>query len=84
MESKTPLSSEKKIDVTGFGWLEEELAFLTKDKPVSIDFDAVENLRIVEHGSYELDIASLMKGDPLVVKSDKGIYYIKLPSLRKK
>lgn len=66
-----------------FGWLEEELAFLSKDKPVSIDFDAVENLRIVEHGTYELDIVSLMKGEPLVVKSDKGVYYIKLPSMRK-
>ena len=62
------------------GWLEEELSFLAKEKPVSIDLDAVENLRILEQGSYELDLQSLMQGEPLVVKSDKGIYYIKMPS----
>lgn len=66
------------------GWLEEELADLSKDHPVVVDADSVENLRILEPGSYELDIASLMKNEPLVVKSDKGVYYVKLPSFKKK
>ncbi|PIT85342.1 hypothetical protein COU36_03835, partial [Candidatus Micrarchaeota archaeon CG10_big_fil_rev_8_21_14_0_10_59_7] len=45
---------------------------------------AVENLKILEPGSYELDISSLMKGNPLVIKSEHDIYYIKLPSLKRK
>lgn len=72
---------EKKQD---YKWLEDELAFLTKDKPVSIDPEAVENLHIVEQGSYELDLPSLMKGDPLVIRSDKDVYYVKLPDPQKK
>lgn len=74
----------KEVDVSGLGWLEEELEFLTREKPVSIDLEAVENLRILEQGSYEINIASLMKGEPLVVKSEKGVYYIKLPQPKKK
>ena len=62
-----------------YGWLEDELSFLSKDKPVSVDLEAVENLRILEKGAYELDLPALMKGDPLVIKSDKHVYYVKLP-----
>lgn len=65
-----------------YGWLEDELAFLSKDKPVSVDVDAVENLRILEKGSYELNLPSLMKGEPLVIKSDQHVYYVKLPKPR--
>jgi len=65
------------------GWLEQELMKLSREKPVIIDAGAVENLRILEPGSYELDIASLMKDDPLVIKSDKDVYYIKLPPAKK-
>lgn len=69
-----------------FGWLETELASLTKDHPVSVQAqrgDSAENLTIVEKGAYELDVKSLMGGSPLVVKSEKGIYYIKVPQFRK-
>ena len=66
-----------------YAWLETELAPLTKDKPVTIDVDSAENLRILEKGSYEIDVKSLMGGTPLVVKSEKGIYYIKVPSFKK-
>mgnify|MGYP001595868476 CR=1 FL=1 len=69
-----PVEKEKKL-----AWLEQELAFLTKDKIISIDAESVENLRVIEKGCYELDVPSLMQGNPLVVKNDKGIYYIKLP-----
>ena len=65
-----------------YGWLEDELAFLSKDKPVSVDVEAVENLRILEKGAYELDLPALMKGEPLVIKSDKHVYYVKLPKPR--
>ena len=75
--------ADKAVDVSQLGWLEDELASLAKDKPVSVDYDAVENLRILGQGQYELDIVSLMKGEPLIVKTDKQIYYIKLPSVKK-
>jgi len=78
-EKKLVLVEKEPVDVSKLAWLEEELAFLTREKPVSIDFDAVENLRVVEQGTYELNLPSLMKGDPLVVRSDSGVYYIKLP-----
>ena len=65
-----------------YAWLENELSPLTKDKPVSIDTEAAENLRILEKGSYEIDVKALMAGNPLVVKSEKGIYYIKMPKLK--
>lgn len=66
-----------------YRWLEEELSFLSKDKPVTVDVDAVENLRILEKGAYELNLSSLMKGEPLVIKSDKHVYYVKLPNPKK-
>lgn len=65
-----------------YGWLEDELAFLSKDKPVTVDVDAVENLRILEKGAYEIDLPSLFKGEPLVIKSDQHVYYVKLPQPR--
>ncbi len=67
---------------TDYGWLEDELAFLSKDKPVSVDVDSVENLRILEKGAYEIDLPSLFKGEPLVIKSDQHVYYVKLPQPR--
>ena len=83
-EKKAPDAPKAPVDVSHLHWLEEELAFLSKDKPVSVELDAVENLKILEPGSYELDISSLMKGNPLVIKSEHDIYYIKLPSLKRK
>lgn len=69
-------------DASDLSWLEDELAFLSKDKPVSVDVDAVENLRILEKGAYEIDLPSLFKGEPLVIKSDQHVYYVKLPAPR--
>ncbi len=39
-----------------------------------------ENVRIVEKGRYELDIKSLMAGNPLVIRSQAGVFYIRIPS----
>jgi predicted nucleic acid-binding Zn-ribbon protein len=43
-----------------------------------------ENITIIEKGEYEIDIASIMRGDPLVVRSQNGIYYLKIPTLKRK
>lgn len=67
-----------------FGWLEKELSEFSKEQPVTVDAESVENIRVLEKGSYELDLRSLMKGNPMVVRSEKGIYYIKIPPFHKK
>ncbi len=46
--------------------------------------DAAENVTIVEKGVYELDLDGLMNGDPLVVRSQNGVYYVKIPAVKKK
>ncbi|MFQ5405895.1 MAG: Zn-ribbon domain-containing protein [Candidatus Micrarchaeia archaeon] len=43
-----------------------------------------ENIRVVGKGSYELDLDSLMRGDPLVVKSQSGVYYVKIAAIKSK
>jgi predicted nucleic acid-binding Zn-ribbon protein len=43
-----------------------------------------ENITVLDRGEYELDLASIMRGDPLVVRSQNGIYYLKIPSVRRK
>lgn len=40
-----------------------------------------ENITVIDRGEYELDIPSLMAGDPLVVRSQNGIYYLKIPTV---
>jgi predicted nucleic acid-binding Zn-ribbon protein len=66
-------------------WIEKRLsagANMGKDKTLHLD---VENLLRIEKGKYRLNIASLMKGDPLVVKVRDGVYYIDIPySMKKK
>lgn len=74
----------EEVDVTKLGWLEQELGEFSKEKPVSLELDAAENVKILEKGAYELNVKSLMDGNPLVVKNDKGVYFIKIPPLRKR
>ncbi|HLC38058.1 MAG TPA: Zn-ribbon containing protein [Candidatus Norongarragalinales archaeon] len=73
---KHPGSGEQEED---YSWLESEFKALSKTQTVSVEKDAAENLKVLEKGSYELDVKSLMGGNPLVVKSEKGIYYIQMP-----
>ncbi len=44
---------------------------------------SVENVRLTREGAYQIDLEPLMKGMPLVLKVDEGIYRIDLsPSPR--
>jgi len=36
----------------------------------------IENLHQIERGRYRIDISSLMKGDPVIMKVGEGVYYI--------
>ena len=57
-------------------WIEHELAHIAKktDAPVTLD---VENVRVLNRGTFELDVNSLIR-NPLVVKDEDGVYYIRL------
>ncbi len=38
--------------------------------------DAVENLRVSREGIYHIDVDSLLKGTPLVMRAENGVYFI--------
>lgn len=63
-------------------WIEKELVGLAgvRDAPVSID---IENVRVLEKGVFEINVANLMR-NPLIVKGEDGVFYVKLPALKKK
>jgi predicted nucleic acid-binding Zn-ribbon protein len=50
---------------------------LTREEPIHV---AVENLRLAGEGVYQIDLSSLMRGDPLVVRMREGIYRVDLSS----
>jgi len=77
---KVPLGGENQANLE---FLQTELARVREDKkPV---FLGIETIRVLEEGKYELDVAALMKGKPLIVKTHDGIYYIDVPyAMRKK
>jgi predicted nucleic acid-binding Zn-ribbon protein len=65
-------------------WLNKKLGKELRGSEKTISFD-VENLLRLGKGKYRLNLASLMRGDPLVVKVKDGVYYIDIPySMRKK
>jgi len=62
-------------------WIESELASIVKKTNAPITLD-VENVRVLKQGIFELDIQSLVK-NPVVVKDEDGVYYIRLGSKSK-
>ncbi len=64
------------------GNIGQEIVELSKEKPVVIETDGPENIRVLEPGAYELDITALFKGSPVVLKTDSEVYYVKLPNPR--
>jgi len=50
---------------------------LNNDDPVILDF---ESIRVLQPGKYELDLVSLFKKQPLIVKLNEGKYMIDLPN----
>ncbi len=63
--------------------ISEQLIELSKDKTVVIDADGPENIRVIEPGSYELNVAALFKGEPVILRTDSDVYYVKLPTPKK-
>lgn len=55
------------LDVLGIG---------ATDEPVVLDLESV---RVLKPGKYELDLAHMFKGDPLIFKLSDGKYIIDIP-----
>jgi len=64
-------------------WIEDRFSKELEGDEKTISLD-VENLAQLDKGKYRLDLPSLMKGDPLVIKSKKGVYYIDIVHAMKK
>ncbi|HDN83234.1 MAG TPA: hypothetical protein ENG50_02590 [Candidatus Altiarchaeales archaeon] len=66
---------ETNIDEEDLDWIEEAFGDKLLEKKETISFD-VENLVQIDKGKYRLDLPSLMRGDPIVLRTKKGVYYI--------
>ncbi len=84
-EAREEEKEEAKVKVKG----KEELDFikevaggeLTKAKLITEEGEEpIENVTVLEKGRYRLDIKSLMAGNPLVIRTEKGVFYIRIPS----
>ena len=53
----------------------------TKDK---LGEGKAENITIIDKGIYNLDVASIMAGNLLVIKTEHGIFHIRVPAPIKK
>ena len=45
------------------------------DEVIVLDF---ENIRVIGPGKYEIDVGSLMRGNPVIIQVGEGKYYIDL------
>ena len=68
---------EKKIAESDLQWLDKEFGDKLAGKG-TIRLD-IENMIRLEEGKFTLDIASLMSGNPIVVRAEEGVYYIDIP-----
>jgi predicted nucleic acid-binding Zn-ribbon protein len=67
---------EKEISQKDLDWLDEQFSDRLKKqgrKTVSLD---LENVLRVDEGKFNLDLQSLMRGEPVVIKAEEGVYYI--------
>ncbi|HHQ45107.1 MAG TPA: hypothetical protein ENN13_03115 [Candidatus Altiarchaeales archaeon] len=72
---------KQKIDGEHIDAVEEEFREkIRRGETVSLD---IENILQVGDGKYFLDLHSLLKGDPVIIKED-GVYYIDLQYAMKK
>jgi len=68
---------DKRIKESDIQWLDKEFGGRLAGKG-TIRLD-VENMIRVDEGKFTLDIASLMSGNPIVVRAEEGVYYIDIP-----
>jgi len=67
---------EREVDERDLAWLDREFkGKIRQDATISLD---IENVLRIDEGRYELDLARLMSGEPVVIKASEGVYYIDL------
>jgi len=63
--------------------LEEEIRRIlgersNPDQPISI---SIENLRLGRNGIYNIDLESVLRGDPIILRDPMGVYFIDLNTI---
>jgi len=67
---------ERSVSDRDIEWLDSQFRNKLADKKtVSLD---IENVLRLDEGKFEIDIKSLMVGEPVVIKASEGVYYIDL------
>ena len=66
---------ERKVSERDLEWLDNEFRDGLKDAVKTVSLD-IENVLRIDEGKFELDIKSLMRGEPVVIKASEGVYYI--------
>ncbi len=83
-EDTIKVLEERKLSDTEADWLDDEFKdrLEREDRTISLD---IENVLRIDEGKYRLNIQSLMRGEPIVIKARNGVYFIDIPySMRKK
>jgi len=65
----------KEIGAEDLKRLDREFGMDLKKSGRTMHLD-LENLHQIDKGRYQIDVKSLMKGDPLIMKVGDGVYYI--------
>ena len=73
----------KEVTQSDLDWLDKEFGDKLQKEGRTMHLD-VETLERLGEGKFKLDIASLMKGKPVVIKAKEGVYYIDIPYAFKK
>ncbi len=60
---------------------EGKIDLTVKSGSEEISIEGVETIIVEEPGTYIIDVDKLMKGHPIVLKTDDGTYRVYLPSL---
>ena len=68
---------ERKVSEHDLEWLDREFRDNLKDAKKTMSLD-IENVLRLDEGKYEIDLKSLMRGEPVVIKASEGVYYIDL------
>ena len=66
---------EKKLSESDLKWLDDEFRDHLRDGEKTVSLD-IENVLRVGEGKFQLDLRSLMRGEPIVIKAAEGVYYI--------
>jgi uncharacterized protein len=72
-EETIKVLEDRNVSERDLEWLDSQFKNQLPDKPISLD---IENVLRIDEGKFEIDIKSLMRGEPVVIKAAEGVYYI--------